>query len=366
MSQSSIADQLRENGGMGIPHSKGTRIVDRGDEKTPLSQLAADIWFSRWCHNAFKNYPVVSKAKGARFLHNACKDLPAFVVGVGPSLDADIKDLKAVKRRGIIVSTDAALRALLANGITPDLVLSLDCKDDQNRLWRDLPPTLPPIPALINSCAHPSTIASWPGPVLFYNQYHQQDALCKTILPDVYPELGQIPSCATVGNMACLAANLMGCSVVCVVGFDFCYQPGQGDVVAYRYRAQDYKWVPKGMDFDDGWQPTVIKELYDNDERLARTKMVKSEFDKDFKSDPELEFYLDSFKYVMGHFKVPIVNCTPNGLIPQKAFVNEGDTEVCFPMMPLRQAIETHCKSEYQPGRHVLGYLDKILVDPRV
>lgn len=366
MSQSSVAEQVSELASAGFPVHKGTRIPPPAGKISP-EQFGSDLWFSRWTKNAFRNYPVASRCLGARFLHEACHGMPAFVVGVGPSLDESIKDLKRACNRSLIISTDAALRALLANGIVPDLVVSFDCKDDQKRLWQDIPPGFK-IPALINSCAHPDTIASWPGPILLYNQYHEQDDLCKRILPIVFPELGQLPSSGTVGNMATLAAHLMGCDPICCVGMDFCFQKAAGPVLAWRYRAQDYKWATqRGPGIPDGWEKTEIKELYDNNERLERSFSAKDADGVEYKSDPELSFYFESFRDLMPHFKVPVVNCTPNGRLPKLKTDMQGATlPGGFPSMTVAAAVEKYCKPvDYQGGRHVIRHLAEIAPDPR-
>jgi len=359
MSQSSVEEQIKS---AGLPVSKGTRMEHREDKLTK-EKFGSDLWFSRWTRNVFANYPLVSKARGIRFLAECCKGLPAFVIGVGPSLDDEIKELKAVKRRGIIIAVDAAFRPLLANDIVPDLVVSFDCKDDQNRLWQDIPKGIN-VPGLLNSCTAPATLASWPGPVLFYNQYHTQDELCGRILPDILPELGQIPSCGTVGNMAILAAHAMGCDPICLVGFDFCLQP-KGD--GWRYRAQDYRYVTlTEAGVPPGWEPTEIKELYDNDERVSRSSPVLGDDKKEYKTDPELTFYFDSFKNIMPHFKAPIVNCTPNGMIPKLDESVVFDPAVgAYKTMTVAEAIKLYCKVEYQAGRTVLPFLGRIVPDPR-
>jgi hypothetical protein len=371
MSQSSVSEQVKDFASIGFPVRKGVRVSPK-DGKISPEQFGSDLWFSRWARNAFRNYPIASKCFGIRFLYQACHGLPAFVVGVGPSLDQFIQDLKRAVGHSIIISTDAALRALLANGIMPDLVISYDCKDDQKRLWQDIPDGFK-IPGLLNSCCHPDTIASWPGPILLYNQYHTQDELCKRILPDVFPELGQLPSCGTVGNMAVMAANLLACEPICVVGMDFCYMKSEtGSMkdlkVSWRYRAQDYRYKPsqpeKGI--AGVWEPTVIKELYDNDERLERSFMVKDLDGKEYKSDPELSFYLDSFKDLMPGFKIPIVNCSPGGRIPKLVTDLQGNTIGGFPAMTVGQAVDKYCKTiESQGGRHVLKHLAAIVPDPR-
>lgn len=370
MSQSSVKDQVEDLKESGLPSGfsvlKGTRIIARDSHPSEdLRRFGSDLWFSRWTHNAFDNYPLVKQCLGIRFLHEACHGIPAFVVGVGPSLDDSISDLKSARGRSIIIATDAALRALLAAGITPDLVISQDCKSDQNRLWTDIPPVR--IPILFNSCTHPNSIASWPGPILFFNQFHTQDDLCKRILPDILPELGQIPSAGTVGNMALMAAHAMGCDPVCAVGMDFCFQPAKSDVMAWRYRAQDWHFVnDRGAGVPPGWEKTEIKELYDNDERIQRSFMVKGENGKEYRMDPELVFYFDSFKDLMPHFKVPIVNCTPSGMIPQVPIgAEDGKPGVCFPVMTVGEAIDKYCKTVKQGGRTVLAHLDKIAPDPR-
>lgn len=51
---------------------------------------------------------------------------PVFVIGAGPSLDADLPFIQANADRAIIVSTGTALRSLLANGITPDFQVEME------------------------------------------------------------------------------------------------------------------------------------------------------------------------------------------------------------------------------------------------
>lgn len=362
-----MQEQVKELAAAGFPVSQGTRGPAREGEFDAI-QFGSDIWLSRWSNNVFRNYPILSKCLGARWLYECCHGMPAFVVGVGPSLDESIKDLKDAKGRAVIVGTDAALRALLANDIIPDLVLSYDCKDNQKQLWQDIG-TPPPIPGLLNSCTHPSTIASWPGPILFFNQYHTQDDLCHRILPDVLPHLGQIPSAGTVGTMAVLAAHLMGCDPICAVGMDFCYRATLNEGVEWRYRAKDYYCIAEGWPgVPPHWEPTEIKSLYDNKERVDRSRIVKGEDGAEFRTDSELTHYLDSFKSLMPHFKVPLVNCSPDGMIPTSVIqktIDGIDMQYAYEKRTVSEAIGKYCKKVYQGGSTILPHLVKIAPDPR-
>jgi hypothetical protein len=368
MSQSSIEVQAKELEDIGIKIQRGARFVPtdkRSDaDKKSLAEAGSQMWVMRWAKNAAKNYAIVSKSFGIRFLSRSCQTVPAFVVGVAPSLDDDILLLKQAVGRSIIIATDASLRALLANGIRPDLVVSYDCKQEQKLLWESIDDKT--LPMLFNSCTHPDSIASWPGPILFYNQYHQQDELCHHFLPGIYPELGQIPSTGTVGNMAILAAHAMGCSPIMAVGMDFCLKPMEK---GWKYRAQDYRFQdkPATVGAPPCWEKSEIKVLYDNDERSSRSFNVTQE-DKEYRTDPELALYLDAFTSAVGAYKVPVVNCSPNGMIPKSVTrrFKDGSEEVQdIERITLSDAILKYCPDELQGGRHIIPYLSKIVPDPR-
>ncbi len=321
MSQSSLERDLKS---AGIPVQRGVKVrpTEVGDT---LKKQASDIWLYRWAKNSYRNYPLVMQSKGVAHLLDSAKGLPAFIVGVGPSLDQSIGALKAAQGRSIIISTDAAFRALLANGIKPDIVVTLDCKPEQGLLWADVHPH--DIPILFNTCSHPDAIASWKGPVLFYNQFHQSDELSKLILGHVFSHIGQIPSGGTVGNMALLVTKALGCSPAIAVGMDFCYQAA-GD--GWRYRARDYKWSQ-----DTGeWIPDEIKTLYNNDERVVRSN-VREFKGSSYRMDPELAWYLEVLLGLIPHFKIETINTSPAGALKDVVAT-----------MPIEAAIERFCPKQ--------------------
>jgi len=47
-----------------------------------------------------------------------------YVVGAGPSIRRHVKILKSLKERGVVISADGATKALLEEGILPDIVVS--------------------------------------------------------------------------------------------------------------------------------------------------------------------------------------------------------------------------------------------------
>lgn len=73
--------------------------------------------------NMNSKYPVI---KHKKHFNNQAKDLPVFVCANGPSLDAAINFLKSNQANVFIVSAGTALKALLVNGIKPDIHVEME------------------------------------------------------------------------------------------------------------------------------------------------------------------------------------------------------------------------------------------------
>ena len=78
-----------------------------------------------------KNMMPFIKSKSIMDFNRLCpKDIPAFVVASGPSLNKNIEELKRAKGKSLIVAVDSAIPTLLRNDIVPDLFVTLDSKKD--------------------------------------------------------------------------------------------------------------------------------------------------------------------------------------------------------------------------------------------
>ncbi len=75
--------------------------------------------------NAKRNIPFLASNRELKKDHGQEK-LPVFVIGNGPSLDNDIDFLSKNQDKALIVSCGSALRALLKNGIQPDVHFELE------------------------------------------------------------------------------------------------------------------------------------------------------------------------------------------------------------------------------------------------
>lgn len=331
-------DQLRS---AGVKVTKGGRSIN-SPHLSGTNREVHESWMTEWINNGFANYPIIKRAKGIDSLQNIAKGIPAFVVGIGVSFEKQVESLRYSRGRAVVVSTDAALRILLKNGIKPDLVISLDCKFKQSDLWKTV--ETQNIPIVFHSCTHPDNIQSWKGKKLFFNIHQQDGDWHQVILPNVYNHLGKLDACGTVGNAGILIASGMGCDPIFGVGMDLCYQK-VGD--AYRYRCDDWCLDPEGK-----WQ--VIKKplLYDNDQRLSKSFDVMIN-GKSYKVDKPLEFYRKSLLNIVGKSFVNFINCSPGGTL---------DNNIAT--LGVMEAIDKHCQKQLEPFESALFHLNKLLDDP--
>lgn len=80
----------------------------------------------RYLLNTLANLPVIASEGDAGSLNGCFRQIPAIVVAAGPSLDQNLAMLARLESRALIIAVDTALRPLLAAGIHPHLVVSVD------------------------------------------------------------------------------------------------------------------------------------------------------------------------------------------------------------------------------------------------
>jgi hypothetical protein len=82
----------------------------------------------QWIENFTANQPYIHGGRGVAGLSNMLKGFPAVIVGSGPTLDRNIKDIAALNRRALIIACDSAVKALENFGVTADIIMVTDSK----------------------------------------------------------------------------------------------------------------------------------------------------------------------------------------------------------------------------------------------
>ena len=103
------------------------------------NQEARRQFAGRYLLNTLKNLPAIASEGDVDALKGAFTDVPAIVVGAGPSLDRNLDLLRRASSRSIIIAVDTALRPLLTAGIVPHVVVAVDPSELNARHLRELP-----------------------------------------------------------------------------------------------------------------------------------------------------------------------------------------------------------------------------------
>ena len=77
-------------------------------------------------HNMLANAKEIVQNPNISCLKDQYKDVPAFIIANGPSLDKNIQQLKKIQGKGLIISTESAIIPLMKNNIKPDILTIIE------------------------------------------------------------------------------------------------------------------------------------------------------------------------------------------------------------------------------------------------
>lgn len=103
------------------------------------STTRQELWHL-WNQNLTANLSQILTSAPVRNFTTTFQNIPAILIGAGPSLDDNLPDLNRLKEHALLIVVDTALAPVLAAGCEPDLVLAMDAQEENARDFRDLPP----------------------------------------------------------------------------------------------------------------------------------------------------------------------------------------------------------------------------------
>lgn len=116
------------------------RVLGRALRDVRGNEEARRTFAAPYLLNTLRNLGHLARSRDAGRLVDEFTDVPAILVGAGPSLDASLPELARAADRALVIAADTALRPLLAAGIEPALVVAVDPSPTNARHLVDLPP----------------------------------------------------------------------------------------------------------------------------------------------------------------------------------------------------------------------------------
>ncbi len=280
----------------------GVEVMEGRDD--PADRFM-DSWVGTYAIHIVGQYQRVRQGKSLQALYGVAEGTPIAVVGAGPSLDSNFRNLKDFP--GIIMCVDKSYKMLLGRGIEPDLVVSVDCHPDliaemMTFAWNGRHT------AILNSCSDPQIADRWGGKIFWYNMKHPGVQWCDRVLPAIFPHLTGIPNVGCVGNTCLMVGAHMNAGQIVLVGMDYGYTGG-------RMHAQRFEPGPDG---------NLIPFEVDH-AKMMEARSGKMEVDGIVTYVAHRGYALTA-KDIADKLALNVVNCTEGGILrglPQRTLEEE-------------------------------------------
>ena len=162
---------------------------------------------------------------------------PAIVVAAGPSLARNVDQLAQWTDRAVVVAVQTVFRNLLARGMPPHFVTSLDYNDVSMQFFRGITDAKRTI-----LVAEPK--ATWHVPDYYPGRKHMlPHKLCEDLLRDVNPKRDRLKGGSTVAHLCFYLAEYLGCDPIIFLGQDLSFTEGL--------------YYSPGMPIERMWQPEL-------------------------------------------------------------------------------------------------------------
>jgi len=282
------------------------------DDNTQVCATTLHRFMPMWMSNIHENFAAIKNGLDVRDIPKT--DLPALIIGAGPSLyrNDHLQLLADQGFDGVIFATDRILKDCLDVGVVPDYVCVLDGQEGilpffDHKLVDDYAEQ---IGAIMCATTHPKVVKRWGGRIHWFS-----NSISDNVAPNVAYLLHHLlkkTEVSTAGHVSSLGwsiAHTIGCRTIALIGVDLSY-PANTPIE----ETENYDKYFKAFDGD----AEMTEKCY--------TPYHHKFFDTDCYYNPIFSTYI---KCSLGQFALAsvagatIYNCTEGGAL-------EGDNVKCM------------------------------------
>ena len=295
------------------------------------------------CRNVACNLPTYVSTPSIDILMDHFSGFPAIVVAAGPSLAKNMHLLKQAKGRAVIIAVQTVFKPLLANGIVPDYVTSLDYHEISRRFFEGLD-DYHDVHLVAEPKATTEVIDIYGGPISLLSH-----PFAKRCLPGIADQHAGLRSGSTVAHLAFYLADYMGCSPIVLVGQDLAFT--------------DNLYYAPGNPIHDVWRPEInrfmtveMKEW----ERIVRHRRILRRVQdiqgRQVYTDEQMFTYLQQFERDFANTSSQVIDATEGGAFKTGAtLMTLADALVQFATRQIPDAKWAYKKESTFDGRSALG-----------
>lgn len=177
-----------------------------------------------WSANIMRNILYYTRFPGANIFYNRFENIPAMVIGAGPSLEESIEDIRRLKDRVLLIAVDTAYNVLLKHDIEPHFCISVDAQTVNARYFEGVPQTDTVLVA--DPMVHPSVFRLFGGRIVTFGIAFEMMKWIEKICGSH----GEVTHGGSVSTNAYDFACRLGCSPILLAGQDFAFTGGRAHV----------------------------------------------------------------------------------------------------------------------------------------
>ena len=157
-----------------------------------------------------------------RLAEEDLSDVPAIIVAAGPSLNKNVQELKRAKGKALILVVDAALRAVVNAGITPDLGITIDARVPE-RFFEGI--NISAFPFVFEAISKEDIVRQHTGKH-FYDDF-PCNIIAKIVMEKKKYCLEEIPTGGSISTSAFSLVKALGFKKIVFIGQDLAFTGGQ-------------------------------------------------------------------------------------------------------------------------------------------
>lgn len=188
----------------------------------------ARFFHQQWNEQFFMNLPHLPACLSMKDLQGKAPNKPAIIISRGPSLDAALPAIAAMKNQAVLIAVGAALHHLHRAGITPDFAVFMDSRGMEAQLHGLPEHYLQNIVFLLSTFTQPDCYETPSrAKVRFTMPSDQVFAEWMAKGSPAFPADRVMEGCGTVSHMAYQTAYVLDCNPIVLVGQDLAFPNNQ-------------------------------------------------------------------------------------------------------------------------------------------
>lgn len=246
-----------------------------------------------WAYNIASNVAKISTHYGVNKFFYKYKNIPAIIVSAGPSLEKNIRKLKEIKNKALIIAVDTAMKPLFSHNISPHFIITIDPQKKNSKYFRNV--NFKESVLIAESSVDKEAIDSFNGAIYFINSIFP---LAKYFMEEL-GDRGDITTGGSVSTAAYDFAIRIGANPIIMVGLDLSFPNYQTHIKGSYHEENFFTEIYKLDSYESRIYKVLIagnlreeKNIYN--EKVwtdSRFDMYKNWYEEQCEKNNKIKFY---------------------------------------------------------------------------